>query len=110
MVAIRQRAAATEGAIGTERDWPAANGQARARFGRAVDDEFGIDAEPEAARALLRRGHRTGYVLHFATERRRLCQKCGGDSLLAKATNEFGDFHRACLVLPHQLLRNPLAR
>src|ERR1017187_2557041 len=95
-------------ATGTAGDWPAANGQARARFGRAVDDEFGIDAEPEATRALLRRGHRTGYVLHFATERRWLCQRCGGDFLLAKATNEFGDFRRACLVLPHQLLSNQL--
>src|ERR1035437_8680700 len=108
MVAIRQRAAATEGAIGTERDWPAANGQARARFGRAVDDEFGIDAEPEAARALLRRGHRTGYVLHFATERRGLCQRCGGVFLPPRATNDLGDFRRACLVLPHQLLSNQL--
>ena len=88
---IGQRAAATEGAIGTELNRPASNGHARPRFGPAVDDEFGIDVQPESSRVLLLRGRRTGYVLGFAAERRRAARLRNGGFLLAVATNEFRD-------------------
>ena len=91
VLAIGQRAAATEGAVGTERDGPASNGHTRSRFGPAVDDEFGIDVQPESSRALLLRGRRTGYAPGFAAERCRESCLSNGEFPLAEATHEFRD-------------------
>ena len=48
VVAIRQGAAETEGAVGTKWNRSAANRHARAGLRGAVDDKLGIDVKPES--------------------------------------------------------------
>src|SRR5437773_3433219 len=73
---IGQRKAIAEGAIGPELDWTSADGDARIRFGSAINDQLGINVEPKLP--LARAWH---FCAAGAGDRLKLDFGCHGNQL-----------------------------
>src|SRR5438874_1712572 len=76
VLAVGQREAEAEGTVRTKFDLAPANRDLRLRIGRAVDDEFGVDVEPESFPA-LGASKRTGDARNGAGRQRELRRGAG---------------------------------